>query len=77
MASGKAKRYRSYLIRCWISGAGSQGGAPAERFVVERVSDEPRRWGFDTFEELIACLRTQLLEPQEGTNAIGPPDEGG
>jgi len=37
-----------------------EAGPVAERFVVERVSDEPRRWGFNTLEDLIDFLRAEL-----------------
>jgi len=55
----KTKSYHSYLIRCWVILEG-EAGPVAERFVVERVSDEPRRWGFNTLEDLIDFLRAEL-----------------
>ncbi len=50
--------YRSYLLRCWFS----PGQPPRRRFVVETVSNAPRRRGFDTFDELVAFLQVELLE---------------
>jgi hypothetical protein len=34
------------------------------RFVVEAITEEPQRWGFDNFEGLVAFLRTALLEDE-------------
>lgn len=31
------------------------------RFVVEAIAEEPQRWGFDTFDDLVAFLHTKLL----------------
>jgi hypothetical protein len=62
--SEHTKRYRSYLIRCWLSVETESSAATVERFIVEVVSDEPRRWGFDTFDELVAFLRAEMLEPE-------------
>ena len=59
MSPDKTKSYHSYLLRCWV--IMERGAGPiAERFVVERVSDEPRRWGFNTLEDLIDFLRAEL-----------------
>lgn len=72
MSPDKTKSYYSYLIRCWVIMEGKVGST-AERFVVERISDEPRRWGFNTLGELIEFLRAELPNvaasgaPQEDT----------
>ena len=62
MASEYNKRYCSYLIRCWLSVEVETSTVSVERFIVEAVSDEPQRWGFDTFDSLIAFLRVRLME---------------
>jgi hypothetical protein len=65
------RMYRSYVLRCWESG--EQG--IVERFVVERVSDEPHRWVFSTFAELVEFLRAELLGEQPGDQPqTSPPD---
>jgi hypothetical protein len=63
MAS-KKKSYRSYLLRCWLSVETESGDFPVWRVVVETVSNEPRRRGFNTFEELVAFLQAELLNPE-------------
>jgi hypothetical protein len=47
------------------------------RFVVEAIAEEPQRWGFDTFEDLVAFLHTKLLEGEPDTppSAAGPTGE--
>jgi hypothetical protein len=65
--SEHTKRYRSYLIRYWLSVETESCAASVERFIVEVVSDEQRRWGFDTFDKLVAFLRAEMLEPERAT----------
>ena len=60
----KKKSYRSYLLRCWLTEEIEAGDPLAWRVVVETVSNEPRRWGFNTFEELVAFLQAELLNPK-------------
>jgi hypothetical protein len=60
----KKKSYQSYLLRCWLPQEIDPGDPPVWRVVVETVSNEPRRQGFNTFEELIAFLQTELLNPK-------------
>jgi hypothetical protein len=57
----KPKTYRSYLIRCWVF---AQGDDARGRFVVESIAGEPQRWGFETFDDLVAFLRVRLLEQE-------------
>jgi hypothetical protein len=61
MISKQTKTYKSYLLRCWSS-QGKEPGDPSDwRVVVETVSNEPRRRGFTTFEELVAFFQAELL----------------
>ena len=64
MVSEQTKTYRSYLLRCWLTEEIESGEPLAWRVVVETVSDEPRRRGFNTFEELVAFLQAELLKPK-------------
>jgi hypothetical protein len=66
VASEHTKRYRSYLIRCWLSVESESITASVERFVVESISDEPQRWGFNTVDDLVAFLRVELLTSEPG-----------
>lgn len=65
MVSGQKKTYRSYLLRCWLTQEIRPGDHPGWRVVVETVSNEPRRRGFNTFEELVAFLQAELLNPEQ------------
>ncbi len=65
MLPEKPKAYQSYLLRCWLSPETQSGDSSTGRFIVERVSGRPHRWGFNTFEELMAFLRVELLREQE------------
>ena len=58
------KSYRSYLLRCWLPQETEAGDPSAWRVVVETVSNEPRRRLFNTFEELVAFLQAELLNPK-------------
>jgi hypothetical protein len=63
--------YRSYLLRCWQS----DEQVSVERFVVERISNEPARWVFSTFAELVDFLRVELLGEKPGGQVRSlPPD---
>jgi hypothetical protein len=64
------RTYRSYVLRYWESGE----QVNVERFVVERVSDEPHRWVFSTFADLVAFLRAELLGEEPGEQQSSPPD---
>jgi hypothetical protein len=65
------RAYRSYLLRCWESGE----QVSVERFVVERISDEPHRWVFSTFGDLVEFLRAELLAEGPGDQPQSlPPD---
>jgi hypothetical protein len=72
VAGERTKRYCSYLIRCWWSAGDESTPASVERFVVERVTGQPQRWGFDSFDDLIGFLRVELFA-QVGTPADGEP----
>ena len=73
----KPKTYHSYLIRCWVSGQPAPSNRARARFVVESIAEQPQRWGFDTFEDLVAFLRVALLEdePETPPSAAGPTGE--
>ncbi len=62
---GAKKTYQSYLLRCWLTQEIEAGDPPVWRVVVETVSNEPRRRGFNTFEELVAFLQVELLNPKK------------
>jgi hypothetical protein len=64
VAPGKARAYRSYLLRCWVT-LDTTPSAQLSRFVVENVSGAPHRRGFDTFTELVDFLRAELLPVDE------------
>lgn len=66
MVAEPTKTYRSYLLRCWLPQEIESGDLPVWRVVVETVSNEPRRRGFNTFEELVAFLRIELLNQNVG-----------
>ena len=66
MVSEQTKTYRSYLLRCWLPQKIEPGDPPVWRVVVETVSNEPHRRGFNTFEELVAFLQAELLNLQQG-----------
>jgi hypothetical protein len=58
--------YHSYLIRCWTMPAQPNCRSPdRQRFTVETVSDQPRRWGFDSLAGLLAFLETELAANDE------------
>jgi hypothetical protein len=61
MVAKQTKIYQSYLLRCWVPQEIGPDDPSGWRVVVETVSNEPRRRGFNTFEELAAFLRTELL----------------
>ena len=71
MLPEKPKTYQSYLLRCWLSQETQSDDSAAGRFIVERVSGRPHRWGFNTFEDLIAFLRVELLGEQETQDETG------
>lgn len=64
MSLQKPKSYRSYLIRCWVSPPTASGNSIRARFVVEAIAEEPQRWGFDTFDDLVAFLRSTLSQDE-------------
>jgi hypothetical protein len=59
------KTYRSYLLRCWFPRELNPDNTSGWSVVVETVSSEPRRRGFNTFEELVAFLQVELLNPKK------------
>jgi len=64
MVSEQTKTYRSYLLRCWVSRKTEPGDPSGWRVVVETVSNKPRRRGFNSFEDLVAFLQAELLNPK-------------
>jgi hypothetical protein len=64
MVSEQTKTYQSYLLRCWLPQEIEPGDPSGWRVVVETVSNEPRRRGFNTFEELVAFLQAELLNSE-------------
>ena len=63
----RAPQYRSYLIRCWDTAQPAAGReVPAQRFVVETVSELPERRGFDSLAGLLAFLQAELNHPHPG-----------
>lgn len=64
LSLSRAPEYRSYLIRCWDTAQPAAGReVPAQRFIVETISDTPKRWGFDSMTDLLAFLQTELNRP--------------
>ena len=58
--------YHSYLIRCWSTPVQPNCRSPdQQRFVVETVSDQPRRRGFDSLAGLLAFLQAELAGNDE------------
>ena len=64
MVSEQKKTYRSYLLRCWLPQELGPDNLAGWRVVVETVSNEPRRRGFNTFEDLVIFLQAELLNPK-------------
>ena len=56
--------FSSYLIRRWTMPSRQTDQPPVERFVVETVSNAPRRWGFDSLTELLVFLHSELLKDE-------------
>ena len=77
MTLDKRKTYHSYLLRCWISTPRALGNDARGRFVVESIAEQPQRWGFDTFDDLVAFLRVALLEDEQEQHDGTPPSDTG
>lgn len=60
MDSPKSRRYRSYLLRCWLDEPADQPMSPTGRFVVELVSAPLHRWGFELLSDLLVFLQSEL-----------------
>jgi hypothetical protein len=61
--------YHSYLIRCWTTPAQPNCRSPnQQRYMVETISDHPRRRGFDSLAALLAFLQTELAASDEPMN---------
>jgi hypothetical protein len=58
------KTYRTYLLRCWSFSTEEKGQRPTRRFVLETVSNPPRRWVFDSLAALNDFLQTETVEQQ-------------
>lgn len=75
MLAKKTKSYQSYLVRCWQLQETGPDEPLVQRFVVEAVSSQPHRWGFDTFAELVAFLQAELVKerrPDETRDQASP-----
>lgn len=66
------RRPVTYLIRAWVAGTGPSG-VQGLRYLIERVGDDPRRRGFDSFEAMVGYLRAELLG--KGEAADGAADD--
>ena len=75
MPLDKPKTYHSYLIRCWVSAPPAPGNSTRARFVVESIAEQPQRWGFDSFDDLVAFLRGTLLEGELEQRNDAPPSD--
>lgn len=75
VTSDKRKTYHSYLIRCWVSVQPASDNGAHRRFVVESIADKPQRWGFDSFDDLVAFLRVALLEDGAEQRDASPPGD--
>jgi hypothetical protein len=62
------KKYRSYLLRVWWEGTTEIEPLSARRFIIETVSDAPRRWSFDSFPELVTFLQEETHPRLSATN---------
>ena len=72
MAPATTRRgYRTYLLRCWEREPPQSAHEAWDRYVVERVSDEPERWVFSTFAEMIEFLGREL----GARRPTAPPDQ--
>jgi hypothetical protein len=66
--------YHSYLIRCWTTPALPNDGVPDhQRFVVETISDPPRRRGFDSLADMLDFLHSELAGEDEPMKGDGLP----
>jgi hypothetical protein len=45
--------------------------------VVESITEQPQRWGFDSFDDLVAFLRVTLLEGDQEQRDGAPPSDAG
>jgi hypothetical protein len=53
--------YQAYLLRCWYEEQSENDGVFRERFTIEEVLHDRRKWGFSKTEELIAFLQEELI----------------
>jgi hypothetical protein len=60
MQSGKAKPYRSYVLRCWQEQEAASDRPPVWRFVLQEISGKQRRLGFGSFEHMMGFLLDEL-----------------
>ena len=56
------KSYQTYLLRCWSVSTEEKGQRATRRFVLETVSNPPRRWVFDSLAALSDFLQTETVE---------------
>ena len=64
-----AKRYRTYLLRCWREGEPIPGFHGEWRFHLCEILAERRQYGFSSFEEVATFLYADL-EQSPGENEV-------
>ena len=66
MAGSGIRPRRAYLLRCWQEGEALPGEEAIWRFSLEELGRERHRYGFGDLQELMAFLRTELMDvPQD------------
>lgn len=65
MPKEKTGSYRSYLLRCWQEEHTRPEQPPLWRFMLQDVADAQRQHAFGSFEQLVAFLRTEILEEKD------------
>jgi hypothetical protein len=56
----------AYLLRCWQEGRAAPGKKVRWRFSAEDVLQKQPRRGFDSLEELVAFVQTELDDERGG-----------
>lgn len=57
--------YRAFIIRWWIEGMAGDGNEWQWRFLVEDIHDRQSRRGFNSFNELVLFLQTEVAKSSE------------
>lgn len=66
------RRYRCYLLRCWLEEVAGPGGEPAWRFTVRQVGPDAGRHSYTSFHEVVALIEAELatcVRAQQGADA--------